>query len=196
MTHLLRCRGSASEIAALFAARPDPALAWRPEIWQGEPVLAVLLEQGGARLRTMRWGLGSSGARRGKVQGTVFTRQLAARRSVRCLIAIEAFAYPDGPRGRRTRSWAGLWNEPIAAWAGICRSEDASLQCAGVLTIANGLIGRLSRHMPLLLRHDDRARWLDGAGLLSLASYEEPDYYLERTEERWSRGDLPPDGPD
>jgi hypothetical protein len=26
----------------------------------------------------------------------------------RCLIVLEAFAYPDGPAGRKTRAWAGL----------------------------------------------------------------------------------------
>jgi putative SOS response-associated peptidase YedK len=42
----------------------------------------------------------------------------------RCLIPVSAFAQPDGPRGRMTRTWFSVRDWPIFAWAGFCRRTD------------------------------------------------------------------------
>lgn len=62
--------------------------------------------------------------------------------------------------------------------------------------MANPLIDRVSRHMPLLLHSDGYGAWLDGsATILSVATItKEADFFLEHTDERWSTGSWIDDG--
>jgi len=201
MTALLRCRGSLAEIAGLFGAEAA-RLAWTPEIWLGEPVLIVVVAEGGRRLETVRWGLPTAAfanPRRPKARrGTLFSRDLVRATGTlddpaalgRCLIAVESFAYPDGPPGRKTRAWAGLWDTPLAAWAGVWSEFGGEAGCAGLLTPANERIGAVSRSMPVLLAPEDHDGWLGGPGWLLGATPIVADaaFYLERTDEHWSTG--------
>lgn len=201
MTSLIRCRGSAAEIAALLGAEISAPLAWRPVTWPGEPVLVVFAQADRRVLTTMAWGLPADAfakptTRAGR--GTLFARDLVADSSrlaaptalTRCLVVLEAFAYPDGEPGRRTRSWAGLWDEPLCAWAGLCSPDARAPGCGGILAPANSLVARVSATMPLLLTPGDRAAWLEhSASLLGLSRhYEESDYFLEKSDESWARG--------
>lgn len=206
MTALLRCRGALSEMQALFGAEPCGKPVWEPSIWPGEPAVTITQRDGRRTICTLPWGLpaaafvdpGRSRARR----AIVFPRELRADAGAlidpgeldRCLIVLESFAYPNGSAGQRTRTWAGLWDRPLIGWAGFCAPDGQG--CAGLLVLANSLIGRVSRHMPLLVHPGDHDAWLDGsAAILSMATItEEADFYLEHTDERWSTGASIADG--
>lgn len=202
MTKLIRCRASLSEVAAKFDAMPVSRLEWRSEIWPGEEVLVVMLEQGHRRLDAMRWNLPACAFKAGDGQGhrgTVYSRDLvsasgallAPEQLSRCLIVIEAFAYPDGGAGERMRAWGGLWEEPLVAWAGLCGPGMES-GCAGLLVPSNSLIGEVSPHMPFLLPARDWQAWLEGASpAWDLGpAFTDSAWYLERTGETWSTGVL------
>ncbi|MCP1469363.1 putative SOS response-associated peptidase YedK [Sphingobium sp. OAS761] len=189
-----------SEMQALFGAEPCGKPAWEPLIWPGEPVVAVTERNGRRMIDTQAWGLPAAAFvdsdRSRAHRAILFPRELRADAGAlvdpgeleRCLIVLESFAYPDGPGGQRTRAWAGLWEQPLVGWAGFC--VPGGQGCAGLLVLANPLIERASRHMPLLLRPDGHDAWLDGsATILSVAAVtEEADFFLERTDERWSTG--------
>lgn len=53
MSHLIRCRATGAEIAALFDARPDPDLDWFPTIWRGEKAIVVTAGAQGRHLRAL-----------------------------------------------------------------------------------------------------------------------------------------------
>jgi putative SOS response-associated peptidase YedK len=200
MTALLRCRGALSEVQALFGAEPCGKPTWKPLIWPGEPAVAITERDRRRTVDTSPWGLPAAAfvdpnRSRGR-RAVLFPRELRVDAGAlvhpaeleRCLIVLESFAYPDGPARLRTRAWAGLWEQPLVGWAGFCAPGGQG--CAGLLVLANPLIERVSRHMPLLLRPDEHDAWLDGsATILSVAAItEEADFYLERTDERWSTG--------
>ena len=42
----------------------------------------------------------------------------------RCLIPVTAFAQPEGPSGRMTRTWFRVRDWPVFAWAGFCRRTE------------------------------------------------------------------------
>ncbi|WP_145200068.1 SOS response-associated peptidase family protein [Sphingobium sp. B2] len=202
MTKLIRCRGGLAEIASAFDAQPASALHWHGDIWPGERALVVTSCDGGRRLDMLEWGLPSScfvTGDRHEHRETVFARDLAPRSGslvapdllTRCLIVVEAVAYPVGDAGGRTRAWAGLWDEPLAAWAGVC-AADVSSGCAGILIPANSLIAQVSGHMPMLLQRHDWQDWLEGrspAWDLGPA-YPLSAWYLEQWGESWSTGIL------
>lgn len=199
MTSLLRALGATSEMARRFDAEPDIGLAWREVIWPGDSALVVTQEDGHRRLSAMCWSLPAMAYARpvpAKQRGTLFVRDLvvggrlhAPARLRRCLIVIEAFAYPSGDDGQCTRSWFGLSDRPLLAWAGFCVPDGSS--CAGLLTGANQTVAAISNHMPRLLAPSDHVCWLNGGGLLSLVP-PEPDiaHYHENFGERWSTGAL------
>lgn len=196
MTCLLRCRGSTSEMAKLCAATPDAGLDWPAMIWTGEPVPVVIEEDGERRLKTLRWGLSAAAFTTplpARQRGTEYARDCLRDGSrladpavlERCLILLEAFAYPMGEAGRRTRGWFGLWDHPLAAWAGVCGDGG----CAGVLGFANNVVAPGSETMPLLLRPEDHQRWLGGGTLLSLGpGFADAEFYRENFGELWSTG--------
>jgi len=197
MSNLIRCRGSASEIAARFDAGPVRDLAWRSHIWPGEAGLVVLLDQQTRALQTLIWGLPAQGfVKRHPLRERIglFARDLVDGGRVRdpdmltrCLIIIEDVAYPDGPLGARTRSYAGLWDMPLCAWAGLCICREGDNGFAGLLIPANALVARVSAHMPLLLPQEAWQPWLEGEALHALSGvYAEQDWYLEPSGENWS----------
>jgi len=181
----------------LFAAAPDLGLTWRETIWPEEPALVIVADDNGARrLTRRRWGLPPEAfAQRvpAKQRGTLYPRDVSRGVSrlndpaglSRCLIVMEAFAYPADQDGVSTRSWFGVSDHPLLAWAGYCGGD----RCAGLLVGANALIEPSSSTMPRLLIPPDHADWLAGAALLSLGpSFDDECFYCERLGERWSTG--------
>lgn len=197
MTSLIRARGATSEITRLFDADADFELRWRDVIWPGDCALVVTEEGGGRRLSALRWSLPALAFGRpvpAKQRGTLFVGDLvdggrldAPDRLRRCLIVLEAFAHPWGQAGHRTRSWFGLSDRPLAAWAGFCMGDGSG--CAGLLMSANQMVAAASNHMPRLLAPQDHTDWLGGIGLLSLSETAN-EYYHENFGERWSTGAL------
>jgi putative SOS response-associated peptidase YedK len=189
-----------SEMRALFSAEPRGRPTWEPLIWPGEQVVLITESDGRRLIDTQAWGLPpaafvASGRSRAH-RAIVFPRELRPDAGTlvdpgeldRCIIVLESFAYPDGPAGQRTRAWAGLWEQPLVGWAGFCAPGGQG--CAGLLVLANPLIERVSRHMPLLLHPDGHDAWLDAsATILSVATItEEADFFLEHSDGRWSNG--------
>jgi len=164
--------------------------------------VTVMPRAGGWRIEQLPWGLPAEAfaapGRPRAQRAALFARDLVGATGTlvdpaalgRCLIVLEAFAYPDGPAGRKTRAWAGLWDRPLAAWAGVCSGSGTGAGCAGLLTTANERVGAVSRHMPVLLAPGDCEAWLRGPGwLLSTTPImEDAAFYLERTDEHWSTG--------
>lgn len=204
MTNLIRCRGALAEIAQLYSAQPDGNLHWHGHIWPGETALVVTQDGAGRRLSAMSWALPEScyfsplpPSRR----SSFFAREMIpAGGSIvnpdyltRCLIVMEACAYPNRSGERVTRSWAGLWDTPLAAWAGLCSLEGGG--CTGLLLPANELIARVSRNMPMLLPPEEQEAWLAGESPLSMErAYQPDDWYLEPSDEMWSSGEVANDG--
>jgi putative SOS response-associated peptidase YedK len=116
-----------------------------------------------------------------------------SRRVQRCLIVLDSFALPDGPKGLRTRSWFGLWDEPLFAWAGMLgKIEGVGLGFVGALTKANELVKRVAPSMPAILCPDDYQRWLFGSDrdvtLLAKEAFDPDAMWLEQTDELWTSG--------
>lgn len=204
MTALLRCRGAVSEIESVFEAKADAGIAWREVCWPDETVLAIVVDERGRRVQALRWGLEPASFIEPatiRQRGTLFARDLTcssgrlvnATMLERCLIVVEAFAYPSLTPGPSTRNWIGLWDTPLAGWAAVYDVDTGC--CAGMMVGANERCAPFSKDMPRLLRAEDHDSWLDDkAGLIALSPPFKTDaFYVENLGERWSTGRLETD---
>jgi putative SOS response-associated peptidase YedK len=110
----------------------------------------------------------------------------------RCLIPLTAWAEAQGAKGSMTRTWLSLPNVELFAAAGVWRPSDEWGDCyAMVMTDSAGTdAASVHERMPVLLGHDDHARWLGGTPdeALSLCRGWEGPLTIDRTDQPWARG--------
>ncbi len=133
-------------------------------------------------------------AREDKLQ-TPFWRDSFAKR--RCLIPVSEWAEAEGEKGRMTRTWYALPDEPLFAVAGIWRST-AEWGAAYAMVMVDGCAQMAEVHdrMPVLLPRSSWQTWTEGAPdeAFGLCQTWPGPLVVERTQERWagSRAPSPP----
>lgn len=191
-----------SEIALLFGANMRPAFDWPALMWPGRMGLVVLTREGERSIERMRWGLSmpKSGLDGDRERTVAVAHDLLGPLGYRnpsdppgrCLIICESFACAEGPVGRRTRTWFGLSDAPLFAWAGLWRSRCQKPGYVGLMTMANELVDPVAAAMPVILDTPAQEAWLNGSigdAMRLRRAFPAAAMYRERTEEPW-RGDM------
>ena len=165
-------------VADLFGLDEAPALSPRYNIAPGQPVAVVRIAEDGDRREcvSLRWGLVPSWAADPGGAGRLINARAetaaqkpsfrAPFRRRRCLVPADGF-YEWRPAGRRKQPFAfrlrgggpfalaGLWDR----WLG---PGGTVLETATILTTAaNDVVRPVHDRMPVLLRPEDHAAWLD-----------------------------------
>ena len=79
------------------------------------------------------------------------------------LIPVSEFAEAEGEKGSKTRTWFSLPDEPVFAVAGIWRdTAEWGSAYSMVMTEACIHVADIHDRMPVILRREDWADWLDG----------------------------------
>lgn len=121
---------------------------------------------------------------------TPFWKRWFTDTAYRCLIPFTEFAEAEGPKGKMTRTWISVRDQPLAAWAGLWRpSDEWGDVYTGVMVDATKELWDIHDRMPVVLRPDDHATWLnasaeDAAGLLR--QYPADQLVVERSNLPWS----------
>ena len=199
MCNLYRLTKPNHEVAHLFdVIQGQVGNAGMGEVYPGRPGLVVARGE----LRAMTWGFplvlkGKDGrplkpkpvnnARADKLDGFMWRYSFAERR---CLIPVSAFAEAEGEKGAKTRTWFTLPGEDPFAVAGLWRdTPEWGPAYTMVMTEACQHVASVHDRMPVILKREDWADWLDGApdqaGLLC-RPYPEL-MAVERTGETWVR---------
>ena len=200
MCNLYRMTKATAEVANLFSAKVGSVGNFATEVYPGYPGLVIA----GGELRSMVWGFpltlkGKNGqalkpkpinnARADKLDGFMWRYSFQERR---CLIPVTAFAEAEGEKGAKTRTWFSLPPEAapggVFAVAGLWRdTPEWGPAYTMVMTEACQHVAGVHDRMPVILKRQDWADWLDGApdaaGLLC-RPYPEL-MVVERTAESW-----------
>jgi putative SOS response-associated peptidase YedK len=176
MCNLYRVQNSVAEIAAHFGISDPPQLDIPPEIKPGEPGIIVRKTGGRRVMQSLRWGFPRPQTDR---DGTLLHMKpvnlvadltnpmwdkMVPDPRYRCLIPVTAFAQPEGPRGRMTRTWFSVNGWPIFAWAGFCRNTEEWGPVYGAMTTdSNTAVAPLNPRMPVILAPHEYDRWLEGS---------------------------------
>jgi putative SOS response-associated peptidase YedK len=213
MCNLYSVQSSAAEIAVHFGVSDPPALEIPGQIKQdgikpGEP--GIIVRQGAGRrvMQSLRWGFPRPQTDRdgnplhlkpvnlvADLTNPMWDKMVPDPR-YRCLIPVTAFAQPEGPRGRMTRTWFSVRDWPIFAWAGFCRrNEEWGPVYSGAMADCNEAIRPLHDRMPVLLHPHEYEQWLRGSfeDLLAFQKRRFPDDLIEiqPTSELWVKKKAP-----
>jgi putative SOS response-associated peptidase YedK len=176
MSNLYSLRSSAAEIAAHFGANDPPAPDLPAETKPGAPGIVVREGANGRVMQSLRWGFPRPQTdRAGDLLHPKPVNLLADLTNpmwdrmvpdpcYRCLIPLTAFAQPEGPRGRMTRTWFSVRDGPLFAWAGFCRrTREWGPVYAAMTTDSGPPVAALNPRMPAILAPDEYERWLKGS---------------------------------
>ena len=211
MCNLYSMRKSADEVASHFRVAKATSSNAPEEIYPGTPGLVVREEDGAPVMQSMTWGFplrlkGMKPDAKPKPVNNIADLNkpmwggLARKPQWRCLIPLTAFAEAEGPKGKMTRTWFSVRDEPIFAWAGLWRvSDEWGPVYSGVMTDANEAVAPVHDRMPVLLRRDEYEQWLHGsfddAVAFQKRVFPADLIAMERTPELWVRKKGEPEQP-
>ncbi|HYH70402.1 MAG TPA: SOS response-associated peptidase family protein [Methyloceanibacter sp.] len=206
MCNLYTTKASPAEIAAHFRAQLLLSFnAGEGEVYPGGQGMVVREEAGERIVQSMAWGFPL--AQKSKKTGlpikpkpvnnirdlsSFMWRFVAPRRENRCLIPLTGFCEAEGEKGAMTRTWFGVHERTIFAWAGMWKvSDEWGPAYSGLMTECNEIVRPVHDRMPVLLHEEDYDRWLHGS-LEDVIEFQErcfPDELtaIERTADPWFR---------
>ena len=201
MCNLYTATRSVAEVASLFRAQVPLPSNLPEDVLPGRPGM-VVREEGGQRiLQSMVWGFplrlkGMKPESKPKPVNNIADLRksvwigLARKPEWRCLIPVTRFAEAEGEKGSKTRTWFGVRDQPMFAWAGLWRkSVEWGDVYAGVMTDCNEAIRPVHNRMPVLLHPEDHEQWLHGDldDIVALQKRCFPDdlITMERTNDLW-----------
>ena len=172
MCNLYRMTKTVDEVARFFGAVADPPGNAGDTIYPGYPGYVVA----GGRVRQMVWGFpltlkGKNGqplkpkpvnnARTDKLDSFMWRYSFQERR---CLIPVTGFCEAEGDWGSKTRTWFGVTDQPLFAWAGMWKvSDEWGPVYSGLMTNCNEVVRPVHNRMPVLLHEHEYDRWLHGS---------------------------------
>lgn len=185
MCNLYKTRKSLEEVARLFRAELDDEIHFANlshEVFPGLPGCLVRETTKSRAVQVMTWGFPlvtremrdraektgkparSKPVNNARDLTSPFWKSAATNPARRCLIPVETFAEAAGEKGRKTRTWFSVKDQPVFAWAGVWRpSVEWGDVYAGVMTEANAVVAPVHERMPVILAPDDHDRWLHGS---------------------------------
>lgn len=205
MCNLYKNRAAAAEMAKVFAVDVPAGSNAPEEIYPSFPGMVIRQQDGQRVAQQMTWGFPLrlksmkptskpkpvNNARDDKLL-TPFWKRWFTDTAYRCLIPFTEFAEAEGPKGKMTRTWISVRDQPLAAWAGLWRpSDEWGDVYTGVMVDATKELWDIHDRMPVILRPDDHATWLnasveDAARLLR--QYPADQLAVERSDVPWVRG--------
>lgn len=171
MSNLYRVRATLAEVGAHFGMGELPDLRVPHETKPEMPGLVIRGVAGERTIHEMCWGfprnvfderVGRTVLKAVNLVAELPTwEHLVVEPRYRCLIPLSQFAEPEGAKGWKTRTWFGVKNWPVFAWAGFCqRTQQWGIVFAGMTTNSNEAVDPLNNRMPVILKPEEYDRWM------------------------------------
>ena len=211
MCNLYTNKSTVQEMADLFRTPAAYGFNAPDEVYPGYPGIVVREHEGARVLQSMNWGFPVrlknmkptskpkpvNNARDDKLL-TPFWKHWFTTPAHRCLIPFTSFAEAEGPKGKMTRTWISVADQPTAAWAGLWRPSDEWGDCyTGVMVDATEELFEIHDRMPVILHPDEHDAWLNAPAedaIALLRKYPANRLVVDHTEVPWfKRRDTTPE---
>lgn len=204
MCNLYTNKTAVQEMADLFKASAPHGFNAPADVYPGYPGLVVREHDGARAIDQMTWGFPLrlkgmkptskpkpvNNARDDKLL-TPFWKHWFTAPAHRCLIPFTAFAEAEGPKGRMTRTWISVADQPTAAWAGLwCPTDEWGNAYTGVMVDATEELFDIHDRMPVILHPDEHEAWLRAPpeeAISLVRQYPASRLVVDRTAEPWSK---------
>jgi putative SOS response-associated peptidase YedK len=202
MCNLVTLKSSVDEVASHFKARRPKSTNTSPgEVYPGGQGFVVREQAGELVMDAMSWGFPVrlkhmkptskpkpvNNARDDKL--LTFWRQWFTNPAQRCLIPISAFAEAEGEKGRMTRTWISVADQPLAACAGLWRPSDEWGDCYTMVMVdATEELWDIHDRMPVILHPHEHEAWLRASAEEAMAlvrKYPADRLIVDRTDVPW-----------
>lgn len=202
MCNLYTNKSTVAEMADLFKTQAPHGFNAPADVYPGYPGLVIREHDGARVIEQMTWGFPVrlkgmkptskpkpvNNARDDKLL-TPFWKHWFTTPAHRCLIPFTAFAEAEGPKGKMTRTWISVADQPTAAWAGLWRPTDEwGNAYTGVMVDATEVLFDIHDRMPVILHPDAHETWLraDADEAMKLVTqYPADRLSVDRTDEPW-----------
>jgi putative SOS response-associated peptidase YedK len=188
MCNLYTSKKSAAEIAEVYPG--GPGLVVRE--WDGQRILQQMTWGFPLAMKSKKTGLPIKPKPVNNIADltSFMWRFVAPKPEHRCLIPLTGFCEAEGEKGAKTRTWIGIKEQPIFAWAGMWKdSHEWGPVYSGLMTDCNEAIRPVHDRMPVLLHEQDYDLWLRGSleDVIQFQTRCYPDelIQIERTAEPW-----------
>lgn len=212
MCNLVTLGASTDEVALHFKARrPKATNVATGEVYPGAQGFVVREDAGERIMQAMTWGFPVrlktmkptskpkpvNNARDDKLMS--FWRPWFTKPAQRCLIPFTGFAEAEGEKGKMTRTWISVADQPLAAWAGLWRPTDEWGDAyTGVMVDATEELFHIHDRMPVILRPEDHDAWLHAPAddaMKLVAKYPAALLQVRATDEPWIKKKSAPEAP-
>lgn len=213
MCNLYTNKSSVQEMADLFRAEAPHGFNAPAEVYPAYPGLVVREDGGQCIIEQMTWGFPrhTVNKRTGKPNKPTpvnnlrddklwtFWRKQFVDPAARCLIPFTSFAEAEGEKGKMTRTWISIADQPLAAWAGLWKpTEEWGNAYSGVMVDATKELWDIHDRMPVILHPDQHETWLRAPAeeaMKLVTQYPAERLSVDRTDEPWfARKAKPTDG--
>ncbi|WP_137871487.1 SOS response-associated peptidase family protein [Sphingopyxis sp. 2PD] len=202
MCNLYTNKSTVAEMADLFKAQAPHGFNAPADVYPGYPGLVIRDHDGARVIEQMTWGFPVrlkgmkptskpkpvNNARDDKLL-TPFWKHWFTTPAHRCLIPFTAFAEAEGPKGKMTRTWISVADQPTAAWAGLWRPTDEWDDAyTGVMVDATEELFDIHDRMPVILHPDAHETWLRAnadEAMKLVTQYPADRLIVDRTDEPW-----------
>jgi putative SOS response-associated peptidase YedK len=213
MCNLYTNKTTVQEMADLFRTPANHGFNAPADVYPGYPGVVVREQESTRVLQSMAWGFPVrlkgmkptskpkpvNNARDDKLL-TPFWKHWFVNPQFRCLIPFTAFAEAEGDKGKMTRTWISVADQPVAAWAGLWRPTDEWGDAySGVMVDATEELWDIHDRMPVILHPDEHEAWLRAPAEEAMAlvrKYPADRLVVDRTAEPWFKAKpKAPEGP-
>ena len=195
-------RRTTAEVARAFRAERAREFNLTDEVYPGYPGLVIREADSTRQVASMNWGFPLrlksmkptskpkpvNNARDDKLM-TPFWRHWFETPAQRCLIPFTEFAEAVGPKGKVTRTWIGVTDQEVPAWAGLWRpSDEWGDVYTGVMVDATEELSHIHDRMPVILSAEAQDKWLNGSvseAASALCKYQAGRLSVETTDTPW-----------
>lgn len=168
MCNLYRMTATVDEMRDLFSSfKGDRTnLEPRDEIYPDQSAPVIKSDGGELTLEEMAWGIPGWSEKQRPITNvrnleSGFWKPMLSNPHSKILVPVSQFCEWTGPKGAKRKVWFKMKNEPLFAFAGLCRRTPNGMRYAFLTTEPNALVASVHpKAMPVIVAKSNYEHWL------------------------------------
>jgi len=169
MCNLYRMTATVDEMKRLFGSFTGDRTNVQAQeaIYPDQTAPVIRRVAGELTLETMTWGIPGWSDKQRPITNvrnleSGFWKPMLSSPDAKVLVPVSQFCEWTGEKGAKRKVWFGMRDDPLFAFAGLCRQTADGMRYAFLTTEPNSLVAPVHpKAMPVIVGHQDYASWLE-----------------------------------